>query len=52
MTKIALSNPHTREVKDVASPAAVKLIWADAAKTVRKEAAVVQRRRFRAKKSK
>ena len=45
MTKIALSNPKVREVKDLASPTAVRVIWDDAAKTVRKEAPVVQRRR-------
>lgn len=52
MTKIALSNPRPREVKDIASPSAVRDIWADAAKTVRKEAAVVERRRRRVKKAK
>lgn len=51
MTKIKLSNPRNREVRDLASPSAVKEIWADAAKTVRKEAAVVERRRRRVKES-
>ena len=49
MTKIALSKPRVREVKDLASPTAVKVIWADAAEAVRKEAPLVQRRRRRAK---
>ncbi|SDC21445.1 hypothetical protein SAMN05421872_101563 [Nocardioides lianchengensis] len=52
MTKIALRNPRVREVKDLASPAAVRDIWADAAKAVREEAPAVQRRRRRAKKAK
>lgn len=52
MTKIALNNPRPREVKDLASPSVVRDIWADAAKTVRKEAPVVDRRRRRIKKSK
>lgn len=51
MAKIALSNPRVREVKDLASPAAVRDIWADAAKTVRQEAPAVQRRRRRVKRA-
>ena len=52
MTKIALSDPRPREVKDLASPSVVQDIWADAAKTVRREASVVGRRRRRVKKTK
>ena len=49
MTKIALSNPKVREVRDLASPTAVRVIWDEAAEAVRKEAPVVQRRRRRSK---
>ncbi|HRD60754.1 MAG TPA: hypothetical protein PLZ93_10750 [Nocardioides sp.] len=49
MVKVALSNPRVREVKDLASPAAVHDIWADAARAVREEAPVLQRRRRRAR---
>ena len=52
MTKIALSKPRVREVKDLASPTAVRVIWAEAAEAVRKEAPVVERRRRRSRKSK
>lgn len=52
MTKIALRNPRTREVKDLASPSAVREIWADAATAVRNEAPVVERRRRRIRKTK
>ncbi|WP_460792986.1 hypothetical protein [Nocardioides maradonensis] len=48
MTKIRLKETTPRKVADVTSPAAVQRIWAEAAKAVRKESIVVQRRRKRA----
>jgi hypothetical protein len=47
MTKVRLKKATPRKVEDVTSPAAVQRIWAEASRAVRKEAAVVQRRRKR-----
>lgn len=51
MTKIALTKPEVRKVKDIASPTAIRDIWAEAAKAVRKEAPTVDRRRRRSQKA-